>query len=146
MRRMIFAGLLATTLAPAMVQAQDPYQQRQEIRDQRREIRDNRDEIRNERRDVRDERREDWRDYRRAHPDIYQGQRWEGPRGYAYRPVGVGYRFTPEFYDRHYWVDPSRYHLRPVGYGQRWVHYGNDVLLVDVRSGRVLEVNGGFFR
>lgn len=164
MRKAIFIGLLAATLAPAMAQAQstqdirderraDIRDQRQDVRERRQDARDARDgerraEIRDERRDVRDARqdnRADWHDYRRAHPDVYRGQRWNGPRGYNYRPVNVGYRFTPAFYDRGYWIDPYRYHLRPVASWQRWVRYGNDVVLVDIRNGRVLEVNGGFF-
>ena len=145
MRKIIFAGLLAATLAPAIAQAQQPYDDRRDIRDDRQQIRDDRRDIRDDRRDIRDDRSADWRDYRRSHPDAYRSGRWEGPRGYAYRPVGVGYRFTPEFYDRRYWIDPYRYHLRPIYGDQRWVRYGNDVLLVDTRSGRVLEVNGGFF-
>jgi hypothetical protein len=94
---------------------------------------------------ARREYRQDWRDYRGRHPNVYRGGRWDGPRGYRYHPVNVGYRFDSRFYDRRYWVDPYRYHLRPVLGWQRWVRYGNDVLLVDVRSGRVLEVNNRFF-
>jgi Ni/Co efflux regulator RcnB len=156
MRKAIIAGLLAATIVPAVAQAQNG-----ELRDDRRDIRHeqrdlNRDyrngasgrEVRDDRRDVREARqeyREDWRDYRGRHPDVYRGARWEGPRGYRWRPVGVGYRFDPVFYDRRYWVDPYRYHLRPVYGSQRWVRYGNDVLLIDTRSGRVLDVNSRFF-
>jgi Ni/Co efflux regulator RcnB len=57
----------------------------------------------------------------------------------------VGYRFDPVFYDRRYWIDPYRYHLRPVAGWQRWVRYGPDILLVDIRNGRVLDVYSGFF-
>ena len=157
MRNAILAGLIAATFVPSLAQAQSAG----ELRDDRRDIREERRdvhrairdgasprEIREERRDVADarrENREDWRDYRRSHPDIYRGPRWTAPRGSAYRPVTVGYRFRPEFYDRRYWVDAPRYRLRPVHGAQRWVRYGRDVLLVDTRSGRVLEVNGGFF-
>ena len=141
MRKIILASLVAAALAPIAAQAQTPYQDRRDVIDDRRQIRDDRQQIRDDRRDMRD----DWRGYRRDHPEYYRIGGWNGPRGYGYRPVAVGYRFRPEFYDRRYWIDPYRFHLRPVGYGQRWVRYGNDVLLVDVRSGRVLEVNGGFF-
>jgi Ni/Co efflux regulator RcnB len=156
MRKTILTGLLAATLVPTMAQAQsgELRHDRREVREQQRDVdRAVRNgasprEIRDQQRDVRDARREyrdDWRDYRGRHPDIYRGSRWDGPRGYRWRPVNVGYRFDPAFYDRRYWVDPYRYHLRPVLGYQRWVHYGNDVVLIDIRSGRVLEVNSRFF-
>lgn len=156
MRRTILASLLAATLVPTMAQAQDA-ELRHDRRDIRAEQRDvNRDyrngasyrDIREDRHDVRDARREyreDWRDWRNRHPDYYRGPAWAGPRGYRWRPVGVGYRFDPVFYDRRYWVDPYRYHLRPVLGYQRWVRYGNDVVLVDTRSGRVVDLYSSFF-
>jgi hypothetical protein len=150
------AGLLAATIVPTMAQAQNGElrHDRREIREERRDLaRDyrhdaSRREVRDDRRDVRDARREyreDWRDYRARHPDFYRGPAWAGPRGYRWRPVTVGYRFDPVFYDRRYWIDPYRYHLRPVLGWQRWVRYGNDVVLVDIRSGRVLAVENRFF-
>ena len=157
MRTAILAGLIAATLTPAVAQAQsygevrrDRQDIREEQRDVRRAIRNGASpgEIRDQRQDVREARREyrqDWRDYRRAHPDVYRGQAWVGPRGYAYRPVVVGNRFRADLYDRRYWVDPYRYRLRPVYGAQRWVRYGRDVLLVDTRNGRVIEVDGNFF-
>lgn len=156
MRKAILAGLMAVTIIPTVAQAQNR-ELRHDRRDVRAEQRDvgrdyrngaTRHKIRNDRHDVvkaRREYRSDWRDYRRRNPAIYRGGRWEGPRGYHYLPVTVGYRFNPVFYDRRYWVDPYRYHLRPILGWQRWVRYGNDVVLIDIRSGRVLEVNGGFF-
>ena len=156
MRKAMIAGLLAATLVPTIAEAQNSElrHDRREIREERRDVaRDYRhgaslDRIRDDRRDVRDARREyrdDWRDYRGRHPDFYRGPAWVGPRGYHWRPVRVGYRFDPVFYDRRYWIDPYRYHLRPVAGYQRWVRYGRDVVLVDMRNGRVLEVNRGFF-
>lgn len=157
MRNAIYGALLAAAIAPGIAQAQSADELRHdrrdihgEQRDVHRAIRDGASpaEVRDQRRDVREARREyreDWRDYRRAHPDVYRGPAWAGPRGHAYRPVDVGYRFRPEFYDRRYWVDAHRYRLRPVAGWQRWIRYGNDVLLVDRRSGRVIEVNRGFF-
>lgn len=157
MRRAVIAGLLAATLMPTIASAQD-----RELRDDRRDIRQEQRDVRraerngapdyvvrDERRDVRDARREyhdDWQDWRRRNPDLYRGPAYVGPRGYAYRQVSPGYRFRPEYYDRRYWVDPSRYHLRPAGPSERWVRYGRDVVRIDIRSGRAVEVFGGFFR
>lgn len=156
MRKAILTGLLAAVALPGLAAAQNPQLRddrrdiRQEQRDMRRDYRQGAGpgEMRADRRDVRDARadyRADWQDYRRSHPDVYRGPAWAGPRGYGYRPVGVGYRFRPEFYDQRYWIDPYRYHLRPIAGAQRWVRYGRDVLLVDTRSGAVIEVNRGFF-
>ena len=50
------------------------------------------------------------------------------------------------FYGQRYWIaDPYRYRLPRLNGPQRWVRYGNDVLLIDIRSGRVLSVYDGFF-
>jgi hypothetical protein len=156
MRKAILTGLLAATLVPGLAQAQnhelrsDRREIREEQRDVNRAIRNGASprEIRDQRQDVREARREyrdDWQDNRRRNPDIYRGARWDAPRGYNYRRIAVGHRFDPVFYDRRYWVDPYRYHLRPVASSQRWVRYGRDVALIDVRSGRVLDINYGFF-
>ncbi len=156
MRKALLVGLVAATIVPTMAQAQnrelrhDRREIREEQRDVNRAIRNGASprEIRDQRQDVREARREyrdDWREHRSRNPNIYRGGRWDAPRGYRYRPVNVGYRFERDFYDRRYWVDPYRYHLRPVLGWQRWVRYGNDVVLVYVRTGRVLEVNNRFF-
>lgn len=157
MRKIILGSMLAvSTLLPSLAHAQDATlrDDRRDIRQEQRDMRRDYDrgagpaQLRADRRDVRDARadyRGDWRDYRRSHPDVYRGPAWVGPRGYNYRPVEAGYRFRPEFYDRRYWVDPYRYHLRPAPGFARWVRYGPDVLLIDVRSGAVMEVNRGFF-
>jgi Ni/Co efflux regulator RcnB len=156
-RKLILASALAASLLPATAMAQsygEIRHDRRELRDDHRDLRDARArgdvrDIRDARRDIRDDRREmreDWRDYRRAHPDVYRGPAYVGPRpGWRYRPVAVGYRFEPVYYGQRYWVDPVRYRLPPAGAYQRWVRYGNDVVLVNVRTGRVIAVNGGFF-
>lgn len=157
MRKLILTSALAAMLIPAVASAQsygEVRQDQRELRHDRRELdrasaNGDRRAIHDARRDLREDRREargDWRDYRRAHPDAFRGPRYVGPHaGWRYRRVGVGYRFDPVFYDRRYWIDPVRYRLPPVVGYQRWVRYGNDVVLVDTRSGRVLNVYGGFF-
>ena len=136
MRKAIIASLLAAVSVPTVAQAQNA-----ELRHDRREIREEQRDVREARREY----REDWRDYRARHPEYYRGPGWVGPRGYRWRPVTVGYRFQPVFYERRYWIDPYRYHLRPVRGYERWVRYGNDVVLIDIRSGRVLDVHSRFF-
>ena len=156
MRKAILLGLLAATIAPTMASAQDAElrHDRRDIREEQQELRDayrygDRQDVREERRDLRDARREyreDWRDYRRDHRDVYRRPAYIGPRGYRYRPVVIGHRFDPVYYDRRYVIaDPWRYRLPRVTGFQRWVRYGNDVVLVNLRTGRVVQVYNGFF-
>lgn len=162
MRKIILAALAASTLVPATLvpiaaQAQSAREVRESQRDLRRDQRDLRDaqrygdrgDIREARRDVRDSRqevREDWRDYRRSNRDAFRRPAYAGPRGYTYRPVSVGYRFQPSYYGRNYWVnDYRRYRLPAPARNAQWVRYGNDVVLVNVRNGRVLQVYNRFF-
>lgn len=157
MRTFILAGAIAATILPAAAMAQsygevrhDQREINQDRRDLRRDRADgDRRELRDDRRDLRadrQERREDWRDYRRSHPAAFHGPAYVGPRGWRYRPVTIGYRFAPEYYGERYWIrDPYAYRLPAPGALERWVRYGNDVVLVNVRTGRVIAVNGGFF-
>lgn len=63
-------------------------------------------------------------------------------RNWTYRPVTVGYRLEPSFYSSRYYItDYGAYHLRaPHGRALQWIRYGNDLLLVNLRTGRVLQV------
>jgi Ni/Co efflux regulator RcnB len=155
MRKFIIAGLLAATVVPTVASAQSYGEARrseQRLREEQRDLRqaqrygDRRD-IREERRDVRDARREanqDWRDYRRSHRDVYRGGNWRAP--FRYSQWNVGAQLRPSYYSSRYYItDPYRYRLRAPGRDLRWVRHYNDVLLVNVRTGRVMEVNRGFF-
>ena len=52
----------------------------------------------------------------------------------------------PLFFDQRYWIgDPYHYRLPPAPYGTQWVRYYNDVLLVDVYTGEVIDVIYDFF-
>ena len=157
MRKIMIAALAAATLAPVAANAQSYGEVRRdtrEVRQDRRDVQDarrygDRGDVRDARRELREdrqERREDWRDYRRTHGDVYRRGAYNAPRGYRYRPVTVGYRFQPGYYGRNYWInDYQTYRLARPGYNQRWVRYGNDVALVDIRSGIVASVFNSFF-
>lgn len=157
MRKFLIAGLMALTLAPAMANAQNGElrRDRQDLRAEQRDLREaqrygDRGDIRAERRDVREARREyreDWRDYRRSNQAVFRQGRYVGPvRGWQYRPVAVGYRFQPAFYGQRYVIaDPYRYRLPRATGVNRWVRYGNDVVLVNGRNGRVVQVYNRFF-
>lgn len=157
MRKFLIAGLMALTLAPAMAGAQtgELRRDRQDLRAEQRDLREaqrdgDRGDIRAERRDVREARREyreDWRDYRRSNQAVFRQGRYVGPvRGWQYRPVTVGYRLQPAFYGQRYVIaDPYRYRLPRASGVNRWVRYGNDVVLVNGRTGRVVQVYNRFF-
>lgn len=157
MRKLILASALAATLMPAAAMAQSYGEVRQDGREIHRDQRQldraqaygSRQDVRDARADLRDdrqERRADWQDFRRSHPDVYRGPAYVGPRaGWRYRPVAVGGRFDPVYYGQRYWIDPVRYHLPVAPAYHRWVRYGNDVVLVNTRSGRVMNIYNGFF-
>jgi Ni/Co efflux regulator RcnB len=154
---MFIAAIAAVALVPGVASAQSAHEVRKdqrEVRHDQRQVRqdvrrgDHR-EARRDRQETREDRREtrgDWRDYRNSHRNVYHRSAYAGPRGYRYHPVTVGYRFAPAYYGRNYWVsDWANYRLRAPGAYQRWIRYGNDVVLINTRTGRVLEVNNGFF-
>ena len=158
MRKLILAAVAAATLVPTFATAQsygEARRSQREVRESQRDLNDarrygDRRDVREARQELREDRREargDWRDYRRTHGDVYRRPAYVGPRGYRYRPVSVGYRFAPNYYGRQYWInDYQTYRLPRPGYGyQRWVRYGRDVVLVDTRSGRTVQVYNSVF-
>jgi Ni/Co efflux regulator RcnB len=62
-------------------------------------------------------------------------------RGWRYKPVAVGDRLKRAFYGTRYVIArPARYRLPAAGGNRRWIRYGGDAVLVDARTGRVLQV------
>jgi len=91
----------------------------------------------------RNDRRYDWQGWRTQNRSVFRAPRYYPPRGfsYGYRLFSPGFRLDPFFYDQGYWlVDPWAYRLPPAYGPYRWVRYYNDVLLVDIRSGIVVDV------
>ncbi|HVF93935.1 MAG TPA: RcnB family protein [Sphingomonas sp.] len=164
MRKFIIAALAATVIIPAGASAQSraevrdgqrevrqdrreldrarAYGDRGDVRAARQELREDRQEVREDRRDLRQDRRGNRGGY------AYRGGAYRGPQGYRYSPVSVGHRFAPVYYGRNYWInDYASYQLTRPRFGyQRWVRYGSDVVLVDTRSGRVVQVRNRYFR
>lgn len=94
----------------------------------------------------RNDRRYDWRGYRSSNRDRFRLPRYYAPRGYQYRRWSPGYRLEPFFYGRSYWImDPWEYRLPPAYGPYRWVRYYDDVLLVDIDTGMVVDVITDFF-
>lgn len=97
--------------------------------------------------DWRQDRRYDWRGWRNDHRDLFR-HRYQPPRGwgYGYRPFAQGAFLQSFLYAPAYWLnDPWQYRLPPAYGPYRWVRYYDDVLLVDVVTGEVVDVIQGFF-
>jgi Ni/Co efflux regulator RcnB len=154
MRKIILLALMAATAVPGMAMAQSAGEVRRDNREVRHEQRDlrqaqrygDRDDVRDARHDLRDarqERREDWQDYRKSHREVYARGNWRAP--FRYTAWNTGARLKPAYYSSRYYVDAGRYRLPPARGDVRWVRHYNDVLLVNVRTGRVVQVHRGFF-
>lgn len=156
MRKIILAALAAATVLPGAAMAQSAaelHRDRQDIREDQRDLRHayrhgDRQDVRDARGDLRDSRqeyREDWRDYRNAHPNVYARGQWNAPFRYqAWRP---GVRLPARYYGGRYVIaNPGYYRLPPARGYNRWVRHYDDVLLVNVRTGTVVDVIRGFYR
>ncbi|WP_404710942.1 RcnB family protein [Sphingomonas sp. MMS24-J13] len=100
------------------------------------------------RNDWRGDNRYDWRGWRDRNRQQFHAPRYVAPRGYGwgYRSFGIGYRLDSFFFAPNYWInDPWDYRLPPVYGPYRWVRYYNDVLLVDIDTGEVVDVIQNFF-
>lgn len=93
-------------------------------------------------RDWRRDRRYDWNGYRGYNRTAFNLPRYHAPRGwaYGYRRFGLGISLNSSLFARSYWIEDPEYYRLPPAYGPyRWVRYYNDALLVDVRSGHVVD-------
>jgi Ni/Co efflux regulator RcnB len=160
MRKLIIMGLMAATMAPvaapAVAQTRGEVRRdREQLREERGELRDarrhgDRRDVREERRDVREAGRElrqdrrDWRQYRQSNRRLYSRGDFHSP--FAYRTFRPGLAIGAGYYGSRFVIsDPYRYRLPAARPGLRWVRHYDDVLLVDVRRGRVVEVIRNFF-
>ena len=168
MRRTILTALLAATVMPVAAQAQSQGEIRHDRRDLREERRDlnrayrsgdpraigdERDDVRDARQELREDindrnrrwARDDWRRYRERNAVLYRRGDWRAP--FRYHDFRAGARIGGIYYDRRYViVDPWRYHLPAPRPYERWIRHYDDVLLVDVRRGYVVDVIHGFYR
>jgi hypothetical protein len=96
----------------------------------------------------RDNNRYDWSSHRNQYGSYYRQPRYFDPYGsrFGYRSFGIGIYLDSLFYGSRYWInDPYSYRLPDAPYGYRWVRYYDDVLLVDLRSGYVVDKIRDFF-
>ena len=99
-------------------------------------------------RNWRNDRRYNWRDYRSRNRNVYHLPRYYAPRGYGYgyRRFSIGLTIGSILFAPNYWIDDPFYYRLPPAYGPyRWVRYYNDALLVDIRTGLVVDVEYDIF-
>lgn len=130
--------------------------ERRDFRGDRRDFREDRRDFRDDRRDIRNDRREFWNDRGwRGQRTGWRDNRWYGnwnggsyyhPRGYAYRPYSVGLILPRAYWNDGYYISRyDDYRLGRPGLNRRWVRVGPDALLINVRTGRVIDVVRGRF-
>lgn len=91
--------------------------------------------------------RSDFRGYNGRRPGF-----WFAP-GYGYRPVDQRWSnynwtrgaFVPVGYRNFYVQDPIFYGLRPAPYGARWVYVDNNLVLMSLATGVILDVVAGAY-
>ncbi len=95
----------------------------------------------------RDDNRYDWQRYRSNHRDTYRMGRYYAPyNSWSYRRLSIGFFLDSMFYSNRYWInDPWAYRLPPADGPYRWVRYYDDILLVNIYSGEVVDVINDFF-
>ncbi|MEQ1539736.1 MAG: RcnB family protein [Sphingorhabdus sp.] len=96
----------------------------------------------------RNDRRYDWRSHRNQYRDHYRrpSHYYAPDRNHRYSRFSIGLYIGSGFYHQDYWLnDPWEYRLPPVHGPYRWVRYYDDVLLIDVRNGYVVDVINDFF-
>ena len=90
----------------------------------------------------REDNRYDWGRYRAQNRAAFHLPHYYAPQGwrYGYRRFSPGLSLSFELFDRSYWIDDAyAYRLPPAQWPYQWVRYYNDALLVDVRSGYVVD-------
>jgi hypothetical protein len=95
----------------------------------------------------RSDNRYDWQRYRYSNRNRFHlGSYYSPYRNYSYNRLSIGLFLDSLFYSNRYWLsDPWQYRLPPAPYGTQWVRYYDDVVLVDVYTGEVLDVIYDFF-
>ncbi|USU08987.1 RcnB family protein [Sphingomonadaceae bacterium OTU29MARTA1] len=96
----------------------------------------------------RNDTRYDWNRYRQANRSAYRLPRYYAPSGwgYGYRRFSVGVSLSSILFSQNYWIDDPYDYRLPEAYGPfRWIRYYDDALLVDIRSGQVVDSVYGIF-
>lgn len=86
--------------------------------------------------------RYDWNRYRNGNSSLYRLPRYYAPNGWGngYRRFSVGITLSSILWSQDYWIDDPYAYRLPEAYGSyRWVRYYDDALLIDLRSGQVVD-------
>lgn len=76
----------------------------------------------------------------------YRGAHWVWPRSYGYRRWWIGGILPAIFFSQAYWFDDyASLGFDAPPYGFEWVRYGPDLLLVNVTTGQIVDVEYGVF-
>ena len=142
----ITATVTAATLTPVAASAQrhdtsraELRRDRQDIREERREYRDARRAYREDRRDYRQE-----RSHGRPHYAPHHGPRFAAP--FRYRSFNVGATIGSAYWGPRYRISPQRsWGLPPAARQFTYVRHYDDLLLINVRTGRVARVYRNFY-
>jgi len=82
--------------------------------------------------------------HRNANRRLYSRGYWRAP--FAYRTFRPGLHIGTSYYSPRYYVaNPYQYRLPYARPGLRWIRHYDDVLLVDVRRGIVVDVIRNFY-
>ena len=74
------------------------------------------------------------------------GRYYSPYNNWSYRRLSSGFFLDSLFFSNRYWInDPWQYRLPAADGPYRWVRYYDDVLLVDIYSGEVVDVIYDFF-
>uniref|UniRef100_UPI00255256FD RcnB family protein n=1 Tax=Erythrobacter oryzae TaxID=3019556 RepID=UPI00255256FD len=93
------------------------------------------------------DRRYDWNDFRRANRFAFRPGPYYAPfRSHRYSRLSIGFYLDSLFFQPRFFInDPWAYRLPPVYGPYQWVRYYDDVLLVDIYTGEVVDVINDFF-
>jgi Ni/Co efflux regulator RcnB len=154
---LISIAAVAATLSPMVAQAQtrELQRDRQEVREEKRDlkqakrygdrgdVRDARGEVREAKQELRED-RQNWRGYKQSNRNAFRGTRFQAP--FRYRTFNSGVSISASYFAPRYRVSNyANYRLPQPGRYQTYVRHYNDVLLVNTRTGRVVQVYRGFY-
>ena len=146
MRKLILMGLMVATALPVSAwSTAATAQTRRDVRQDREELREDRQELREDIRsgESRGEIRRDRQEVREGRQELRRSRAaYVAPvRGWRYRALAPGAQLQQGFYGSRYTItNYSSYRLQAPGVNRRWIRYGNDLVLVNVRNGRVMQV------
>lgn len=98
-------------------------------------------------RNWRQSQRYNWQQHRQVNRNAYRMPAYHAPyANYRYSRLSLGFMLGASFLHQRYLIsDPWQYRLPAAYPGYQWVRYYSDVLLVDIRTGQVVDVIYDFF-